>query len=1069
MVTVLVTSALVSALLSFYSYALPATVTTDLARSGRMSIGISGAASGSATAQAGELAARLRTTFGTSRYRFYQATWSDELVLPGTQPAPGEVPAIQAATASGFSSQADLTSGQWPEAPKRGQPIPAALPASVGADLKLGIGSVLTLRNLSTGAQVRLQISGLYTARNPSSPYWRLDLISTSGVSIGGGFANYGPAVVSPAAFGTPGPAGQPRLAADQVSFAVAPDLASITPAELIPLASRVNALTGELANGGTLTASTAMPQTLADVAGGLAAARSLVVISGLQLMLLAAAALALASRLLSSHRDEENALFAARGAARWQLIRPIVAEAVVVIAVAGATGVVGGGRLASVLLSSLTSERARLPAVTQETWLAVAVLTVCCLGVVLWPVLRARSISEVRIRRGRPAVVASAAAAGADIAVLALAVLSIHELWTYSAAAHVASGAAIDPVIVAAPVLVLAGLAIVPLRLLPLIAKGVEKLTGKSRRLGTAIASWEISRRPVRQSGPALLVVLAVGASTLALAQYQSWRQSVRDQAAFAVGAPVRVELAQPEPLSAVRRITALSGVSSAVPVSQVPVAGSQLLVLGTPQAAQTVALRPDLSAVPPSRLFSGIAAGTQPGIAVPGKPYRLEIAASLAGGVGDQLGPVSATLTVQDAYGLAYSLTTNAMPADGRMHDLIARLASPAGAAYPLRLIGLALNYNMPPYPLSAAAKRADQSAVLRIGGIAASTTANGPFAKPFSAGLALAAWRGHAADPGLSALEGTLGGLTDGSAGPAVVSLTRAGSAAQATFQTGYGPLIPHQSAPAAATPQPGQADVDIDIRDPAPLVPVIATKGFLAANGLGEGTSFPVTIAGTTVYCFVRFVVRDFPGGSLVAAQSVVQDVLASQGAGGTLPATTWWLATADGAPPAGLPAGSGVIDAAAVAQALQRNPLSAAPVQAAVAVAAAAVLLAAIGFCVSVAASARTRRTQRALLAALGVPTPAQARLFCLEEVMISGPAAAVGLAVGIVLAHLLIPSITLTATAGLPVPPVLVEFPLAWVAGVALVAPAIPVAAAAVTTLRQPDPASQLRASEAAG
>ena len=92
-------------------------------------------------------------------------------------------------------------------------------------------------------------------------------------------------------------------------------------------------------------------------------------------------------------------------------------------------------------------------------------------------------------------------------------------------------------------------------------------------------------------------------------------------------------------------------------------------------------------------------------------------------------------------------------------------------------------------------------------------------------------------------------------------------------------------------------------------------------------------------------------------------------------------------------------------------------------------AAAAAVLAALGFCVSVAASARGRRGQRALLAALGVPSGAQARLFCLEEIMISGPAALVGLVLGIGLAHLLIPAITLTATAGLPVPPVLVRLP----------------------------------------
>ena len=110
----------------------------------------------------------------------------------------------------------------------------------------------------------------------------------------------------------------------------------------------------------------------------------------------------------------------------------------------------------------------------------------------------------------------------------------------------------------------------------------------------------------------------------------------------------------------------------------------------------------------------------------------------------------------------------------------------------------------------------------------------------------------------------------------------------------------------------------------------------------------------------------------------------------------------------------------VTTAARTAQAMRANPLLAAPVQAAVAISAAAALLAAFGFCVSVAASARARRSQRALLGALGMTPAAQARLFCLEELLLSVPAAAVGLAVGIGLAHLLVPALTLAPMPACP-------------------------------------------------
>jgi ABC-type lipoprotein release transport system permease subunit len=163
----------------------------------------------------------------------------------------------------------------------------------------------------------------------------------------------------------------------------------------------------------------------------------------------------------------------------------------------------------------------------------------------------------------------------------------------------------------------------------------------------------------------------------------------------------------------------------------------------------------------------------------------------------------------------------------------------------------------------------------------------------------------------------------------------------------------------------------------------------------------------------------------------------------------------------------VPGGWTVNDADALARRLESDPLSAAPVHAAGAVGVAVALLAALGFCVSVAASARERRSQHALLAALGVPAAAQARLFCVEEALISIPATAVGLAIGLVLARVMVPALTLTATGAVPVPPVLFALPLGWVLPLAAGLAVVPVVAAAVAALRQPDSAAELRAAEA--
>lgn len=1053
--TVLVTSALVAALVTFYITALPSAVRSELARSGgAISIAVSGESAGTPATQAAGVAARMTTALGHVPYRMYQATWSDALAVPGPE-RPGQVPVMQAAAVGGIASNAKLISGAWPTAPRPGGPVPAALPATAATDLGLHTGSVLRLRDLSSGRPVTLQVSGLYRATRPTATYWQIDLIGPSGVSTGGGFISYGPAVVSPTAIGP----GRAPIAASQASFVVLPRVASITPADLAPLAARIAATAAAINNAGQLTATTAMPQTLSNAAAGQAAAKTLVLISGLQLLLLTTAALALASRLLASNREWETALLAARGAARRQLIAPSLAEAVVAVAVSAAAGVVAGTWLSALLLDRLTGQLPHVAAPAVTVWVAGAGLLLLCVGIVLWPAARPSRPSDVRVRRGRSAPVATALAAGADIALIVLALLAVRELRSYSVATQVLNGRGVDPVIAVAPMLALAGLAIVPLRLLPIAARGLERLTARGRRLGSAMANWEISRRPLRQSGPALLVMLTVGASTLALAQYQSWQDSVHDAAAFATGAQVRVEQLQPVAMSNVSSITRLPGVKAAMPVSEVGLVGSgQLLVLDAQLAARTVTLRPDLASQPAGQLFRSITPAARPAIVLPGKPLRLEITASMTGPSGaSALGPVSVLLTLQDADGVGYSVATNAMPADGHTHELFAVLGRSAGAAYPLRIIGASVSYQMPPYPLTASESRADQSGLLRIDGFAVSGATAGPFESPFAPGAALAAWPPTLTDPGLTGqVDGGLGG-TLGLQNPGIYRSGRVGGAEVVSFDPGNG---------VEDSPPPGEEDLSFDI--PLHPVPVIASAGYAAGSGLHTGSVFSVSIAGEQLPCQLVATVASFPdNGALVADQTAVQDALASKGFGGTLPVTGWWLTTANGAVPAGLPAGSTVTDAAALDKRLVHDTLSAAPVQAAAAVAAAAALLAALGFCVSVAASARERRPQRALLGALGVPAATQARLFCLEEALVSIPAAAVGLLIGIGLAHLIVPALTVTVTGGQPPLPVIVTLPVGWVIAIAAGLPAVPVLAAAVAAVRRPDPAAELRAAEA--
>jgi ABC-type antimicrobial peptide transport system permease subunit len=262
--------------------------------------------------------------------------------------------------------------------------------------------------------------------------------------------------------------------------------------------------------------------------------------------------------------------------------------------------------------------------------------------------------------------------------------------------------------------------------------------------------------------------------------------------------------------------------------------------------------------------------------------------------------------------------------------------------------------------------------------------------------------------------------------------------------------------------------GQVAVTAQTPAQSAVVPAIATSGYLSANKLGIGSTTSVTLSGSQVTVDIVASVARFPtvfgqNKALIVDLADVNDVLTADQAM-PLPVTQWWLSTTDGQVPR-LPAGLGlsVTDRASQQAALLGNELLTAPRQALVAIGLAAVLLGVLGFSVSVAASIRSRRTQSAVFAALGVGKNAQAAQLCLEQCALSVPAAVAGLLAGIGLAELIVPAITLTTNATAPVPSALVTVPLGAAVALALVTAAGPAVAAALTVARRPDPAAQLR------
>jgi hypothetical protein len=1065
--TTLVAAAVGAALAVFAGQALPQAVKHDLVAAPGTAMVVTGTFAGGTPAQT---SAALRSTIAGTLdgvpFGFWQGIWSDPLGFEaGSLPAKpaslgaAETPLLQAASLQGVEDHAVLVSGRWPSpsaassggsaATGAGGAIPAALPASTAALLKLRQGDVLRVVDRSSDASLTFVLTGLYAERRTTgsaAAYWQLNSVPASGSATASGFTTYGPLVVSPSAF-----AGQ--LAVGTGTWVAQPDMADFTADHLSAISGNAGVIgaTGLLSG---LTLTTNLPTVLANTGDNVAVARSLLGISALELLVLTAAALFAVARLLAAQREGETALLTARGATRWQLTRLTAAEVIPLSLVTALLGGIAGIWLARLLGSTLYSPADGVPAGgislgASGTWLdalyAALAIAVLSIGALLYPGLRPGR-GAAQVRRGRQAVLSGATRAGADLALIALAVLACWQLRRYSAVSTSASGpSAIDPVLVLAPALALAGGTVLTLRLLPAAARAVDRVAAAGRGLTSALAGWQFSRQPLRQGGAALLLVMAVATGTLALAQHQSWTRSAADQAAYVTGGDAQVNLAVPQPAGATTSITGAAGVRAAMAVSVNQATPAPVVAIDAAQAPKVALLRADQSSLPPAALLRSITPPSPSGgLVITGRPRSVQFTVTLSRA---PLDSVSAQFTVTDATGAAFQFSSALFSADGRPHVLTASLGG-TDAAYPLRLSQVILFYTLP-------AKRLKTPVTLTVAGATPST------------------WTAVASSPERVS-ELSTDNMYGPSAGPQVTGWQRTPGGATLTFTPGYGVWSPAPGSPAVITePVAGQISLSAVSTGPA-AVPAIATRAFDSANNTGVGSIVQTTLNRTTVPAKIVAVVSAFPtitGAGLVMDLSTLEAFLVSHGAA-PVAVTQWWLATADGQVPASLtralPSGASTKSSVALAAANVADPLSAAPQQALLAMVVAAALLAICGFWVSIAANVRQRRTESALLAALGVNQRSAAAQLFLEKLLLSVPASALGLLLGAAVAWLLVPAVTLSPTAQIPVPPPITMFDLPQTIPLAVAVAVLPALAAALVVFRRPDPAAELRAAEAA-
>ncbi|WP_327246299.1 ABC transporter permease [Streptomyces sp. NBC_01320] len=975
-------------------------------------------------------------------------------------------------------SRVRLTAGRLPRAGsgKSGAPVEVALP-SVAADvLKLKPGARLTLTDrLAEGTRLPVLITGLYEAADQADPYWQLDELGGRGVRKVV-FTTYGPLLTDPAVLGSG------RISSGDMAWLAAADFRTVTTDRIHALHTAATKgpkallATPEFKAGALV--QTSLPTVLDQIDRALLVSRSTLMIVAVQLVLLAGYALLLVARLLSSERGGETELLRARGGSRGRITSLAAIEALLLALPAAVISPLLAGPLTRLLADrgELTRIGLRLDTgATGTVWLVAATVALACALAVVAPALAA---SAGMRSRSRAAALPGPVRAGADIGLLLIAAVAYWQLdrQTGSSGSGALSGdreggLGIDPLLVAAPALLLLAGTVLTLRLLPPAARLAERRAAGGRGLSTALAGWQFSRRPLRGAGPVLLLVLSAAMGMLAIGQSASWDRSQGDQADFRTGASVRMVGGINGDPTKTGAYTQLPGVRGAAPAFRTTVdlsgdRAADVVALDTAHADERMLMRGDLDDGPTDGLFASITPpkSARAGLLLPkgSREIRFDLqisVASAAHGTSPSGMAPQVTVELEDRYGIPYRVLLGTVPADGKAHPLSLAVA----AAGELAVTGLELNGTQP-----IGRSETHRVAVSRL----RTVTADGSDQPvPVPAGFG---WQGTL----------TTGLPNETQPGSPIHAAASDRDPLTVGYDTGS---IPAEDAVYGV---PTLTVRVVAPRAEAPALRAVATDAYLKASGAKVGQDVDVTLAGETVRVKIVRSVRQLPttgpgaattaaaaeasrlrdGGALLLDLRALGQVLADR-PNAVLTATEWWLSTDPGqtgkvaaalrAQPDTDPTQVLVRDEAA--RDLLGDPLGAGPQSALLAVAVVAAALAAVGFAVSAVGSQRERSAEFAVLRALGAPRRGLARMIAAEQGVLIALALLVGFALGAVLTRAVVPLIVLTGQAAQPVPPVLVQLPAGQVATLLAGVAALPLLIVVALALRRADPATSLR------
>lgn len=1009
--------------------------------------------------------------FGRLPHTVQSVARSHSYGLPADPKKPGKS-ADLTILASLDHSRVRLAAGAWPQtvggaAGAPGAPVEVAVPQSTLGRLGLTATSLpaeLRLDDRYGGAPVTVRITGVYRPADRAADYWRLDPLGGHGVQVMG-FTTYGPMLVDDTAFTTG------RLPQGGRSWLVDTDFATVTADQADALRAQDTAEEHAFQGSTGLQVRSEIAGALGDLKSGALVARSALLIGALQLAVLAAAALLLVVHLMTDRQAGENALLTARGAARRRLGAFTATEAVLLALPAAVLA-----PLLTPLLIRLLGSLGPLAQVPLDTSLpavawpvAAACALACVILTVVPPLLRNAGTATLRRACLRQALVAGAARSGADLALLVLAVLAYQQLAHYGGgglSADASGELGVDPVLIAAPTLALCAGTVLLLRVLPYAARLGGLLAARGRGLTGALVGWQLARRPGRASGPVLLLVLAVATGVLALGQRSAWTASQHDQADFATAGGLRISGSSVAPMGQGGLFGALPGGDRLIPVTKAPEVlpggtTGQVMALDAAAAADHLSIRGDLIGGRTAReLFGPLArpVAGKAGIPLPGHPVRLDAEVGVhttmhsvltfPGGPVPLPGPAPApslAFLLRDRYGVNYRVLAPP-PADegvGKVSvDLGSLTDAPLGsAAFPLTLTGVVV---------AAGGDNGETiGGELTLGRITVSDTPDGA-GTPANPPTGLT-WQGTA--------QAGRGGSTE------AVDVDPAPADQQRLLKVRYqADAMISASVSSTITPTANEDTV----------VPALATRSYLAAIGASIGDTVKLPLGNGLLKARITAAVDALPVAgttALVVDYATVGRLLTAAGQDGPTPGEWWLPADSPTDPVPGKAADA--LRASAASQSLQLrdetatalldDPLSAAPQSALAALTAVAGLLAAIGFAAASAAARAERAAEFAVLLALGAPRRQLTRTVALEQSLLVGLGSAVGLGLGALLVHLVIPLVMLTSAAQRPVPEAVITLPLGQALALTAATATVPLLSAFFGGRRSRDLVARLR------